>query len=64
MAVTMMAFGLNAICAYPVGAIADQVGERETMAGIAVVSLVVVLGGVVANTRMAFRARTLKPSER
>ena len=64
MAVTMMAFGLNAIFAYPVGVIADQVGERETMAGIAVVSLVVVLGGVVANTRMAFRARTLKPSER
>ncbi len=45
MAVTMMAFGLNAIVAYPVGAIADKVGERSTLAGIAIVSLVVVLCG-------------------
>ncbi len=51
MAVTMMAFGLNAIVAYPVGAIADRVGERETMAGLACVTLLVVLGGLFASTR-------------
>jgi len=33
MAVTMMAFGLNAIVAYPVGVMADQAGERAAMVG-------------------------------
>jgi MFS family permease len=64
MAVTMMAFGLNAIVAYPIGAIADQAGERETMAGLACVSLLVVISGVFASTRIAFRGRTLGTSER
>ena len=63
MAVTMMAFGLNAIVAYPVGAIADLIGERETMAGLAAVSLLVVLGGLFATSRIAFRRRSLRPSE-
>ncbi|MGI8926869.1 MAG: MFS transporter [Tepidiformaceae bacterium] len=31
MAVTMMAFGFNSVFAYPVGALADAVGERPTM---------------------------------
>ncbi len=63
MAVTMMAFGLNAIVAYPVGAIADQVGERSTLAGIAMVSLVVVLCGGLARTRIAVNERVLSGSE-
>ena len=63
MAVTMMAFGLNAIFAYPVGLIADQIGERETMAGIACVSLFVVVGGAFANARFAVRERAVGASE-
>ncbi|MBA4180421.1 MAG: hypothetical protein C0506_07525 [Anaerolinea sp.] len=51
MAVTMMAFGLNAIVAYPVGALADRIGERETIAMVAVVSLVVVGAGFVGTRR-------------
>ena len=63
MAVTMMAFGLNAIVAYPVGAIADQVGERPTLAGIAAISMVVVVFGVLARTRISVAAPALSPSE-
>jgi MFS family permease len=47
MAVTMMAFGVNSIVAYPVGALADQVGERATMAGLSVATLIVVASGAV-----------------
>lgn len=63
MAVTMMAFGLNAIVAYPVGALADQIGERETMAGIACATLFVVLCGVFASTRVAAHGPALGTSE-
>ncbi|MBI2764419.1 MAG: MFS transporter [Chloroflexi bacterium] len=63
MAVTMMAFGLNAIVAYPVGAIADRFGERQAMAGMAGVTLLVVLYGVIANARLAPRPRTLTAAE-
>lgn len=48
MAVTMMAFGVNSIVAYPIGAIADVIGERATLAGLAGVCLAAVLAGVVA----------------
>ncbi len=48
MAVTMMAFGANSIVAYPIGLIADQVGERITLAGLACVCLVAVTAGAVA----------------
>jgi len=48
MAVTMMAFGVNSIVAYPVGIIADQIGERATLAGLAAVCLAVVAAGAVA----------------
>lgn len=48
MSVTMMAFGVNAIVAYPIGAIADQIGERTTLAGLAVVCIGVVVTGVLA----------------
>ena len=64
MAVTMMAFGLNAIVAYPVGAFADRVGEREAIATIALVSLVVVIGGWSATRRLAVPVATVVQPER
>lgn len=48
MAVTMMAFGVNSIVAYPVGAIADGIGERTTLAGLAAICLGVVAAGWLA----------------
>jgi MFS family permease len=48
MAVTMMAFGVNSIFAYPVGIVADQVGERATLLGLAVLCMGVVALGFLA----------------
>jgi MFS family permease len=48
MAVTMMAFGLNSIVAYPVGALADRIGERPTIALLAATCLVVIAAGALA----------------
>ena len=63
MAVTMMAFGLNAIVAYPVGAIADLAGERPTLAGIAAVTMVVVVLGVLARMRISVAKPALSSSD-
>jgi MFS family permease len=59
MAVTMMAFGLNAIVAYPIGAIADRVGERATLAGLSVACLLVVTAGTLALRAAPKRAPVL-----
>ena len=48
MAVTMMAFGVNSIASYPIGLLADRVGERATLMGLACACLAVVCVGVVA----------------
>jgi predicted MFS family arabinose efflux permease len=48
MAVTMMAFGANSVVAYPIGLIADQIGERTTLLGLACVCLTAVVAGAVA----------------
>jgi MFS family permease len=48
MAVSMMAFGVNSIVAYPIGAIADGVGERATLAGLAAACFLVVAAGALA----------------
>jgi hypothetical protein len=48
MSVTMMAFGVNSIASYPVGLIADAVGERATLWALASLCLAVVAAGVVA----------------
>ncbi len=48
MAVTMMAFGVNSLVAYPIGMIADHAGERTTMALLAVLCLVIISGGSLA----------------
>jgi MFS family permease len=55
MAVTMMAFGVNAIVAYPIGAIADEIGERLTLAGLAAACLSAVVAGVLALRAMPAR---------
>jgi hypothetical protein len=52
MSVTMMAFGLNSIVAFPVGTIADGFGERETLAGLSVLCLAVVAVAFVARLRI------------
>lgn len=51
MAVTMMAFGVNSIASYPVGLIADAIGERATLAGLSGACLSVVIIGVLALRR-------------
>lgn len=48
MSMTMMAFGVNSIVAYPIGAIADRVGERATITGLGIACLTVVIAGIVA----------------
>lgn len=48
MSVTMMAFGFNSIISFPVGLIADRVGERATLGGLGVATISVVLVGVIA----------------
>lgn len=53
MSVTMMAFGFNSIISYPVGIIADHSGERATLGGLAVATMMVVLIGM-----LALRSRT------
>lgn len=63
MAVTMMAFGLNSIVAYPVGALADRVGEREAMAGMAGLCLAIVAIGFLAATKVAFRTSEVAAPE-
>ncbi|MFN0145287.1 MAG: MFS transporter, partial [Dehalococcoidia bacterium] len=49
MAVTMMAFGVNNIAAYPVGVTADHLGERATMALLAALCLAIVGAGFAAS---------------
>ncbi|MGE3597349.1 MAG: hypothetical protein AB7N70_17520, partial [Dehalococcoidia bacterium] len=69
MAVTMMAFGANSIVAYPVGLLADQIGERLTLAGLACVCLAAVTAGAIAlravptkTTPVAVPSETSVPS--
>lgn len=63
MAVTMMAFGLNSIVAYPIGAVADRVGERATLAGLAVACLLVVAAGALAIRTTPKRAPALSATQ-
>ena len=47
MALTMMAFGFNSIAAYPIGVVADALGERTTLAGLSVACFTVIGLGVL-----------------
>jgi hypothetical protein len=48
MSVSMMAFGVQSVFAYPVGACADLIGERATLAGLGCICLTAVVLGVIA----------------
>ena len=61
MSVTMMAFGVNAIVSYPVGLLADRVGERATLGGLACTCICVVAVGVLAMRSTATR-RAVSPA--
>lgn len=59
MAVTMMSFGFNSIFAYPVGQLADAIGERPTLAILGGLCLgVVILGALAARSVFARRPFT------
>jgi MFS family permease len=63
MSVTMMAFGVNSIASYPVGLIADSIGERATLFGLSGACLTVVMLGVLAmRSNLARSARLAEPS--
>ena len=51
MSVTMMSFGFSSIASFPIGIIADRVGERATLAGCAVAALAVCAAGALAAWR-------------
>ena len=51
MSVTMMSFGMSSIASFPVGVIADHLGERVTMAGCACAGLLVIASGAFAVRR-------------
>lgn len=48
MAVTMMAFGFMSIVSYPVGRVADAMGERVTLGALSCICLCVVTAGFIA----------------
>lgn len=62
MSVTMMAFGFNSIVAYPIGAVADRIGERATLAGLACACMAVVIAGVVAMRAVPKKAPAITVS--
>lgn len=60
MSVTMLAWGVNGLVAYPLGAMADQIGERETLAlaGAGVVAVTLATWAAYASiTRREDRGR-------
>ena len=60
MAVTMMAFGVNSIVAYPIGQVADHMGERMTMGLLAATCFAIVSVGFAAS-RIGAPQRRLDP---
>jgi predicted MFS family arabinose efflux permease len=62
MAVTMMAFGVNSIVAYPIGAVADRVGERAMLAALAGACLLVVVAGTLAMRGVPKRGPAVSPA--
>lgn len=60
MSVTMMAFGVNSMVAYPIGEVADQAGERATIVLLGIACFAVVALGFIASRGTAYRD-TLAP---
>ena len=59
MSLTMTAFGLQMVVGFPAGALADAVGERGTMAGLAVACVAIVVVGWVASRSL----RQVQPTD-
>ncbi len=62
MAVTMMAFGVNSMAAFPVGELADHVGERLTMAMLSGLCLAIVAAAFAASRVVRRDALALEAS--
>lgn len=56
MAVSMVAFGVNSLAAYPIGAMADRIGERTTLVGLALACIAVIAAAVLALRSAAMSA--------
>ena len=61
MSLTMLAFGLSSVFALPIGLLADQVGERETLAVAGLAVLGVVALGAVAFISLAREGALSRP---
>jgi MFS family permease len=59
MAVTMMAFGVNNMVGYPIGLIADSMGERPTMAMLSGLCFFIVVLGFAASRSVSREHRRL-----
>ena len=59
MSVTMMSFGLSSIASYPIGVLADRVGERASLVGCACGALIVVVSGLIAVRRISSSVASL-----
>ncbi len=53
MSVTMMSFGMSSIASYPIGVLADAVGERASLVACGCGALIVIASGFIAMRRMA-----------
>ncbi|GIW13535.1 MAG: MFS transporter [Tepidiforma sp.] len=60
MSLTMLAWGVNGLVAYPFGALADRIGERETLGAMAGGVLVVVTAAWVLSLPLRERAGVLE----
>lgn len=63
MSVTMMAFGLMSMVAFPIGLIADALGERTTLAGLGVACFGVIAAGFFASKGVLAERPTVRASE-
>jgi MFS family permease len=57
MSITMLAWGFNGLAAWPFGALADQVGERQTLLVMGVIVI-----GVMAATALAYSTFARRPA--
>ena len=61
MSLTMMAWGLNGLVGFPIGLLADAIGERPTIAMLAAGVLVVVLTATFLHVPLNRRTTTAPP---
>jgi hypothetical protein len=66
MSLTMTAFGLQMIVGFPAGALADQIGERTTLALLGMLCFVIVVLGTLSSGLLRSRlpaARSPVPAD-